>query len=64
MQGEITEKTKSVGALKKRRVVMADGKRYLIYYTFENNVPENLTENKPPEAEARNSTIEEEEINV
>lgn len=25
-----------VGVLKKRRVVMADGKRYLIYYTFEN----------------------------
>ncbi len=24
-----------IGAMKKRRVVMADGRRYLIYYTFE-----------------------------
>ena len=28
---------KSVGEMKKRRVMMADGKRYLIYYTFENS---------------------------
>ena len=30
------EKEKSVGEMKKRRVTMEDGKRYLIYYTFEN----------------------------
>ncbi len=26
-----------IGAMKKRRVVMADGRRYLIYYSFEKN---------------------------
>ena len=28
---------KSVGEMKKRRVMMADGKRYLIYYTFDDS---------------------------
>jgi len=27
--------SENVGQMKKRRVVMADGRRYLIYYTFE-----------------------------
>lgn len=35
MDEEKSEKKSNVGALEKRRVVMADGKRYLIYYTFE-----------------------------
>ena len=31
-----TEKLKtSIGEMQKRRVTMADGRRYLIYYTFE-----------------------------
>ena len=30
---------KSVGEMKKRRVMMADSKRYLIYYTFDDSEP-------------------------
>ena len=30
---------KNVGEMKKRRVMMADGKRYLIYYTFGDSLP-------------------------
>ena len=49
------EKEKSVGDMKKRRVMMADGKRYLIYYTFgdlEPNAIENgLTVEKTEETE-------------
>ena len=50
--------------MKKRRVVMADGKRYLIFYTFENgeNAPP-AAEEILPEAAARNFAVEE-EINV
>ncbi len=40
----------NVGALKKRRVVMADGRRYLIYYTFEKDQPAK----KSPAREVKN----------
>ncbi len=36
MDEEDTKKLKNVGEMKKRRVKMEDGRRYLIYYTFEN----------------------------
>lgn len=65
MQKDFKEKTQSVGAMEKRRVVMADGKRYLIYYTFANGEKMPDTEDlKLPEAQAQNSTAEEEKINV
>lgn len=35
MQTEIPENLERVGAMKKRCVLMADERRYLIYYTFE-----------------------------
>ncbi len=35
MQTEKTENFISVGEMQKRYVVMADGRRYLIYYTFD-----------------------------
>ena len=39
----MTEETeKSVGEMKKRRVTMADGKRYLIYYTFDDAEPKTV----------------------
>ena len=43
MDEEKSRPLPKVGAMKKRRVVMADGRRYLIYYTFEERepVPEN-----------------------
>ena len=61
MKTEISEKTEMVGAMNKRRVVMADGRRYLIYYTFENseNAPRFAGESLP-EIEAKNSAVEEE----
>jgi hypothetical protein len=44
-----SEKT-NVGAMKKRRETMADGKRYIVYYTFEtSNAPDELTENEEKE---------------
>ncbi len=64
MIAENLENKPKVGTLRKRRVKMADGRRYLIYYTFdgsENALP-NVAESLP-ETEANNSTIEE-EINV
>ncbi len=35
MHLENTEYFPKIGEMKKRRVMMADGRRYLIYYTFE-----------------------------
>lgn len=35
MQNEEADKKQSVGAMKKRRETMVDGKRYIVYYTFE-----------------------------
>lgn len=54
-----------VGAMKKRRVVMADGRRHLIYYNFgDDEAPEDSgADNKLPEAEAKNEAIEEAEVN-
>ena len=43
----------TVGPLQKRREAMADGRRYIIYYTFGNEKPET---NKP----AQTSTVNEE----
>jgi len=64
MPAENLENTPKVRTLEKRRVKMADGQRYLIYYTFETS--ENALPNADeslPETKAQNSTIEE-EINV
>lgn len=43
MDEEDTEKLKNVGEMKKRPVKMEDGRRYLIYYSFE--ISESLDEN-------------------
>ncbi len=60
-----SESTSIIGTLKKRRVKMADGKRYLIYYTFDDaDDSGDGGEAELPEARAQNSTVEEEEINV
>ncbi len=39
MPEEDTEKLKNVGEMKKRCVKMEDGRRYLIYYSFEMSEP-------------------------
>jgi hypothetical protein len=36
-KSESTENLPDIGEMKKRRVSMADGRRYLIYYTFGND---------------------------
>ncbi len=43
MDKEDTEKLRKIGEMRKRRVKMEDGQRYLIYYTFEKSA---LDENK------------------
>jgi hypothetical protein len=59
MQPENIESLPGVGEMKKRRVVMADGRRYLIYYTFGNESESSVsgveaTETQKAEGEARN----------
>lgn len=43
MKSEQTKSETDTGAMRKRRVTMADGRRYLIYYTF-GNEPETAGE--------------------
>ena len=53
--------------MKKRRVLMADGRRYLIYYTFGDENAETVSSGEAVEklpATPRNSSAEEEKINV
>ena len=49
MENEKTQPEKTLGEMHKRRETMADGKRYIIYYTFgdeetepQNEVKENV----------------------
>ncbi|HXH70925.1 MAG TPA: hypothetical protein VNI60_11405 [Pyrinomonadaceae bacterium] len=46
MQDNETGHETSVGEMRKNRETMADGRRYIIYYTFENTA-ETTTETKP-----------------
>lgn len=65
MERSERENLPKIGALEKRRVTMADGRRYLIFYTFkasENSAV--ASEEKPNEPEARNSAVEEKFENV
>jgi len=50
-----------VGGMKNRRVVMADGRRHLIYYTFEKS-ESSLALNKLKEATAENEATEKKEV--
>ena len=36
MEKERTKREESIGQMRRRRETMADGRRYIIYYTFEN----------------------------
>jgi hypothetical protein len=49
MQNEKEEKAHDVGEIKKQRVTMADGRRYLIFYTFEKPANSTGAQNKPEE---------------
>jgi hypothetical protein len=48
---EIRHET-SVGELRKNRETMADGRRYIIYYTFE-NAAETTTETTPKDLKSK-----------
>lgn len=61
MQEKEIEKKSSVDAMHKRRVVMADGRRYLIYYTFETDKNLNAaSDGHQPGIETQNSASGEE----
>lgn len=67
-----TEKLKaSIGEMQKRRVTMADGRRYLIYYTFEKSGQlataeggQDNVDNQPPTADRQPPTKASEGENV
>ncbi len=63
METKNNETVLKTGAMKKRRVVMADGRRYLIYYTFENGsepsaLADGFSQQFYPPANADGSDIE------
>jgi len=70
MQNEAeNEKTRIVGEMQKRRATTADGKRYLIYYTFgdgggNDGAQQGKRDEKIPEIVAHNAAVEEEDVNV
>lgn len=58
-----TKKLKTgIGEMQKRRVMMADGRRYLIYYTFGGDARKQLSENSLPEREAKPEMTEEKNV--
>lgn len=63
MQVKNTEILPYLGEMKKRRVTMTDGRRYLIYYTFENGEMSEFSDAEEvlPEAKAKNEATEETE---
>lgn len=54
-----------VGPMRKRRVVMEDGKRYLIYYSFERaaepSAGETKEDSREPAEDTRHTQVEESE---
>ena len=58
-----TEKLKAnIGAMQKRRVTMADGRRYLIYYTFAGEAHEQSSKKSLPEKDAKPEMTEEKNV--
>jgi hypothetical protein len=53
MQNEKEEKARDTGEMKKRQVTMNDGRRYLIFYTFEKSANGTDAQNKA-EGEKKN----------
>ncbi len=58
-----TEKLKAnIGEMQKRRVTMADGRRYLIYYTFDSKAKLQMPEKSMPERDAKPEMTEEKNV--
>ena len=62
MKNNEPEKNRAKAAMEKRRVKMADGRRYLIFYTIKNDTASKTDELKSVESAARISNVEEGEI--
>lgn len=54
----VEQREKATGELEKRRVTMPDGKRYLIYYTFEKTVENDEVKENPQSATGNSQTVQ------
>ncbi len=57
MPDEKNTSSETVGEMHKRREIMADGRRYLLYYTFGANEAAAQPEAKPVELEVTSETV-------
>lgn len=59
MENEQKKSEASLGAMRKRRVTMADGRRYLIYYTFGDDAEtvEDESENQQKKADEKQTRL-------
>ncbi|MEP6923391.1 MAG: hypothetical protein ABI954_02910 [Pyrinomonadaceae bacterium] len=57
MLNENINQTENVGEMYKRREIMADGRRYLIYYTFGESGDVSKAETKIIESEIKSESI-------
>lgn len=55
MKDNETSRETSVGEMNKKRELMADGRRYIIYYTFEKNAETSVR--VPENAKSKTSTL-------
>ena len=62
MDNETAKLKTSIGEMQKRRVTMADGRRYLIYYTFDSEARKQPSEKSLPEKDAKPEMTEERNV--
>ena len=62
MNSETKKLKTSVGEMRKRRVTMADGRRYLIYYTFGGEAKNQTSEKSLPEKNIKPEMTEEKNV--
>jgi hypothetical protein len=62
MDSETAKLKTSIGEMQKRRVMMADGRRYLIYYTFDGEAGKQPSEKSLPEKDAKPEMTEEKNV--
>lgn len=62
MNSETAKLKTSIGEMQKRRVTMADGRRYLIYYTFDGESKRQLSEKSLPETDVKPEMTEERNV--
>ena len=62
MDSETAKLKTSIGEMQKRRVMMADGRRYLIYYTFDGEARKQASEKSLLEKDAKPEMTEERNV--